>query len=181
MDTLHSSINAYFFHQNLAFRQPLPFESSGKQLNSKTTLYASNNLKNSSTMRQLSLIDLWDALESQSAAAQADLLEKQSNISSNITASNNASEEVARAIIEEERICRLLLQWRNIKSQYPDAVLLWCSLSVLSVFSQWKAREKGFAFARVLRRISEGKKSLKLYWRNVVGGLLYRMILRQIK
>ena len=75
-------------------------------------------------MRQLSLIDLWDALESQSAAAQADLLEKQSNISSNITASNNASEEVARAIIEEERICRLLLQWRNIKSQYPDAVLL---------------------------------------------------------
>ena len=43
-------------------------------------------------MRQLSLIDLWDALESQSAAAQADLLEKQSNISSNITASNNASE-----------------------------------------------------------------------------------------
>ena len=86
-------------------------------------------------MRQLSLIDLWDALESQSAAAQADLLEKQSNISSNITASNNASEEVARAIIEEERICRLLLQWRNIKSQYPDAVLLWCSLSVLSVFT----------------------------------------------
>ncbi len=75
-------------------------------------------------MRQLSLIDLWDALESQSAAAQADLLEKQSNISSNITASNNASEEVARAIIEEERICHLLLQWRNIKSQYPDAVLL---------------------------------------------------------
>ncbi|MGM9831146.1 MAG: hypothetical protein ACI3Z5_03910, partial [Paludibacteraceae bacterium] len=88
MDTLRSSIKAYFFHQNLAFRQPLPFESSGKQLNSKTTLYASNNLKNSSTMRQLSLIDLWDALESQSAAAQAGLLEKQSNISSNITASN---------------------------------------------------------------------------------------------
>ena len=87
-------------------------------------------------MRQLSLIDLWDALESQSAAAQADLLEKQSNISSNITASNAARDVVARAIIEEEKICRLLLQWRNIKSQYPDAVLLWCSLSVLSVFSQ---------------------------------------------
>lgn len=180
MDTLHSSIKAYFFHQNLAFRQPLPFESSGKQLNSKTTLYASNNLKNSSTMRQLSLIDLWDALESQSAAAQADLLEKQSNISSNITTCNAARDEVARAIEDAEN-CHLLLQWRNIKSQYPDTVLLWCSLSVLSVFSQWKAREKGFVVARVLRRISEGKKSLKLYWRNVVGGLLYRMILRQIK
>ena len=117
-------------------------------------------------MRQLSLIDLWDALESQSAAAQADLLEKQSNISSNITASNNASEEVARAIIEEEKICRLLLQWRNIKSQYPDAVLLWCSLSVLSVFSQWKAREKGFAFARrkrTIRRLKNRRKCNKKY------------------
>ena len=166
MDTLRSSIKEYFFHQNLAFRQPLPFESSGKQLNSKTTLYASNNLKNSSTMRQLSLIDLWDALESQSAAAQADLLEKQSNISSNITASNNASEEVARAIIEEERICRLLLQWRNIKSQYPDAVLLWCSLSVLSVFSQWKARENGFVVARrkrTIRRLKNRRKCMKKY------------------
>ena len=97
-------------------------------------------------MRQLSLIDLWDALESQSAAAQADLLEKQSNISSNITASNNASEEVARAIIEEEKICRLLLQWRNIKSQYPDAVFVvvfsQCSLSVLSV----EGARKGLRF-----------------------------------
>ena len=166
MDTLHSSIKAYFFHQNLAFRQPLPFESSGKQLNSKTTLYASNNLKNSSTMRQLSLIDLWDALESQSAAAQADLLEKQSNISSNITASNAARDEVARAIIEEEKICRLLLQWRNIKSQYPDAVLLWCSLSVLSVFSQWNARENGFVVARrkrTIRRLKNRRKCNKKY------------------
>ena len=166
MDTLRSSIKAYFFHQNLAFRQPLPFESSGKQLNSKTTLYASNNLKNSSTMRQLSLIDLWDALESQSAAAQADLLEKQSNISSNITASNAARDVVARAIIEEERICRLLLQWRNIKSQYPDAVLLWCSLSVLSVLSQWKAREKGFVVARrkrTIRRLKNRRKCNKKY------------------
>ena len=166
MDTLRSSIKAYFFHQNLAFRQPLPFESSGKQLNSKTTLYASNNLKNSSTMRQLSLIDLWDALESQSAAAQADLLEKQSNISSNITASNAARDVVARVIIEEEKICRLLLQWRNIKSQYPDAVLLWCSLSVLSVLSQWKAREKGFVVARrkrTIRRLKNRRKCMKKY------------------
>ena len=166
MDTLCSTIKAYFFDQNLAFRQPLPFEGSGKQLNSKTTLYASNNLKNSSTMRQLSLIDLWDALESQSAAAQADLLEKQSNISSNITASNAARDEVARAIIEEEKICRLLLQWRNIKSQYPDAVLLWCSLSVLSVFSQWKVRENGFVVARrkrTIRRLKNRRKCMKKY------------------
>ena len=119
MDTLRSSIKAYFFHQNLAFRQPLPFESSGKQLNSKTTLYASNNLKNSSTMRQLSLIDLWDALESQSAAAQADLLEKQSNISSNITASNNASEEkkVVEETAQEVADCHLMRQWKEIKAQ----------------------------------------------------------------
>jgi len=34
-----------FFDQNLAFLQSLPSKSSGKQLNSKTALYASNNLK----------------------------------------------------------------------------------------------------------------------------------------
>ena len=36
---------AYCFVKNLAFLHPLPLESSGKQLNSITTLYASNNLK----------------------------------------------------------------------------------------------------------------------------------------
>ena len=77
-------------------------------------------------MRQLSLIDLWDALESQSAAAQAGLLEKQSNISSNITASNNASEEkkVVEETEQEVADCHLMRQWKEIKAQYPDALLL---------------------------------------------------------
>ena len=38
-------------------------------------------------MKQLSLFDLFDELQSQSSAEKAGLLEKQSNLSSNITAS----------------------------------------------------------------------------------------------
>ncbi|MGM9810946.1 MAG: hypothetical protein ACI30J_08805 [Paludibacteraceae bacterium] len=75
-------------------------------------------------MRQLSIFDFLDEAQSQSTAAQAGLLEKQSNISSNITASNTARDEKVANALEEAKNCQLLLQWKNIKSQYPDALLL---------------------------------------------------------
>ena len=153
-----------FVVKNLAFLHPLPFESSGKQLNSTTTLYASIHQKNSTNMKQLALFQMTSEAQSLAIAGQAKL-EKQSNISSNITTCNAARDEVARASEDAEN-CHLLLQWRNIKSQYPDAVLLWCSLSVLSVFSQWNAREKGFAFARrkrTIRRLKNRRKCNKKY------------------
>ena len=78
-------------------------------------------------MRQLSLFDLWDAEQSQSTAAQASLLEKQSNISSNITASNAASDMESS---------RLLRQWREIKSQYPDALLLFRAGDFYEVYNE---------------------------------------------
>lgn len=64
-------------------------------------------------MRQLSLIDLWDALESQSAAAQADLLEKQSNISSNITAGIGYFDSVCESADED-------CDWGDIYDEYED-------------------------------------------------------------
>ncbi len=78
-------------------------------------------------MRQLSIFDFLDEEQSQSTAAQASLLEKQSNISSNITASNAASEadeatEAARPTIIQDSL--ILVQWRTLKSQFPDALLL---------------------------------------------------------
>jgi len=71
--------------------------------------------KNSSNMKQLSLFDLFDELQSQSTAEKAGL-EKQSNLSSNITASNNASEskKVIELSAQDECDCYL----------YPDALLL---------------------------------------------------------
>ena len=78
-------------------------------------------------MKQLSLFDLWDAEQSQSTAAQASLLEKQSNISSNITASNAASDMESS---------RLLRQWREIKSQYPDALLLFRAGDFYEVYNE---------------------------------------------
>ena len=101
-------------------------------------------------MRQLSIFDFLDEEQSQSTAAQAGLLEKQSNISSNITASN-AARDVAEVSAYDMEGCHLLRQWREIKSQYPDALFRrefsQCSLSVLSV-------ER----AKKRLRISEGKK-----------------------
>ena len=78
-------------------------------------------------MRQLSLFDLWDAEQSQSTAAQASLLEKQSNISSNITASNAASDMESS---------RLLQQWQEIKKQYPDALLLFREGDFYEVYNE---------------------------------------------
>lgn len=77
-------------------------------------------------MKQLSLFDLFDELQSQSSAEKASLLEKQSNLSSNITASNNASEgnKVVVLSAQDEQECRLLREWKEIKAQYPDALLL---------------------------------------------------------
>ena len=75
-----------FVVKNLAFLHPLPFESSGKQLNSTTTLYASIHQKNSTNMKQLALFQMTSEAQSLAIAGQAKL-EKQSNISSNITAS----------------------------------------------------------------------------------------------
>ena len=74
-------------------------------------------------MRQLSIFDFLDEAQSQSTAAQAGLLEKQSNISSKITASN-AARDVAEVSAYDMEGCHLLRQWREIKSQYPDALLL---------------------------------------------------------
>ena len=78
-------------------------------------------------MRQLSLFDLWDAEQSQSMAAQASLLEKQSNISSNITASNAANDMESS---------RLLQQWQEIKKQYPDALLLFREGDFYEVYNE---------------------------------------------
>ena len=74
-------------------------------------------------MKQLSLFDLFDEQQSQSTAEKAGLLEKQSNLSSNITASNNAS-EVEPSKAEVKHISPLMQQWCEIKGQYPDALLL---------------------------------------------------------
>ena len=79
-------------------------------------------------MKQLSLFDLFDELQSQSTAEKAGL-EKQSNLSSNITAitaSNNASEpkKVVEVSGQEVVDCHLMRQWKEIKAKYPDALLL---------------------------------------------------------
>lgn len=60
-------------------------------------------------------------------AAQASLLEKQSNISSNITASNAASDMESS---------RLLQQWQEIKRQYPDALLLFRAGDFYEVYNE---------------------------------------------
>ena len=74
-------------------------------------------------MKQLSLFDLFDEQQSQSTAEKAGLVEKQSNLSSNITASNNAS-EVEPSKAEVKHISPLMQQWCEIKAKYPTALLL---------------------------------------------------------
>ena len=68
-------------------------------------------------MKQLSLFDLFDELQSQSSAEKAGLLEKQSNLSSSITASNDAS-EVEKVTADDVIDCGLLKQFKDIKQHY---------------------------------------------------------------
>lgn len=76
-------------------------------------------------MKQLSLFDLFDEMQSRSEAMEA-RMEKQSNLSPNITASNNASKEkkVVEVTAQEVADCHIMRQWKEIKVQYPDALLL---------------------------------------------------------
>lgn len=70
-------------------------------------------------MKQLTLFDLFDEAENRSAAEKA-CLENQSNLSPNIT----ASKEVEKITSDDVENCALLRQWKEIKAQYPDALLL---------------------------------------------------------
>ena len=72
-------------------------------------------------MKQLSLFDLFDELQSQSSAEKA-VLENQSNLSSNITASNE--KKIVEVSAQEFADCHLMRQWTEIKAQYPTAMLL---------------------------------------------------------
>lgn len=72
-------------------------------------------------MKQLSLFDLFDELQSQSSAEKA-VLENQSNLSSNITASNE--KKIVEVSAQEFADCHLMRQWKEIKAQYPTAMLL---------------------------------------------------------
>ncbi len=71
-------------------------------------------------MKQLDLYDLLFG-EAQSLVVENQAkLEKQSNLSSNITASNNSESESEQAL----RVTPIFTQWHNIKNTYPDALLL---------------------------------------------------------
>lgn len=71
-------------------------------------------------MKQLTLFDLFDEAQSLQSAETA-VLEKQSNLSSNITASSNPIPAYTSTNVYN---CELLRQWQSIKDQYPDALLL---------------------------------------------------------
>ncbi len=74
-------------------------------------------------MRQLSIIfDVLDEPQSQ-YTEKADM-EKQSNLSSNITAGNAASESL------------MLSQWRTLKKQYPDALLLFRAGDFYEIYNE---------------------------------------------
>ena len=66
-------------------------------------------------MRQLSIFDFLDEAQSQSTAAQASLLEKQSNISSNITASTRFFDCVCEPSAADEDC-----DWGDIYDEYED-------------------------------------------------------------
>ena len=102
-----------FVVKNLAFLHPLPFQSSGKQLNSTTTLYASIHQKNSTNMKQLALFQMTSEAQSLAIAGQAKL-EKQSNISSNITAGIGYFDSVSEGIADED------CDWGDIYDEYED-------------------------------------------------------------
>lgn len=73
-------------------------------------------------MKQLSLFDFLDEVQSQCNTQTTGFSEKQSNLSSNITASKVASEDEVAAKVEH--VSPLMQQWCAIKEQYPDALLL---------------------------------------------------------
>ena len=74
-------------------------------------------------MKQLSIFDVLQELDAAQSTAQAEL-QNQSNLSARITASTNESKKVEILTAKDEEDCALLKQWREIKAQYPDALLL---------------------------------------------------------
>lgn len=71
-------------------------------------------------MRQLSIFDVLDKVQSQYPSAKESLLEKQSNISPNITAYNSS----------------VLCQWNTIKKEYPDAILLFRTGDLYMIYNE---------------------------------------------
>ena len=67
-------------------------------------------------MKQLSIFDFLEEVQTTSSTAQAEL-QNQSNLSARITASYEKDENV---VVDSP----LMKQWRDIKAQYPDALLL---------------------------------------------------------
>lgn len=74
-------------------------------------------------MKQLSIFDVLQELDAAQSTTQAEL-QNQSNLSARITASTNESKKVIELSAKDEVDCALLKQWREIKAQYPDALLL---------------------------------------------------------
>ena len=74
-------------------------------------------------MKQLSIFDVLQELDAVQSTTQAEL-QNQSNLSARITASTNESKKVIELSAKDEVDCALLKQWREIKAQYPDALLL---------------------------------------------------------
>ncbi len=73
-------------------------------------------------MKQLSIFDFLQEVDATSTTAQAEL-QNQSNLSARITASTNTS-EVEKISVKDVEDCALMRQWKEIKAQYPDALLL---------------------------------------------------------
>lgn len=71
-------------------------------------------------MKQLTLFDLFDEAQNQFCTKRASELEKQSNISPNITACN----------------ADILCQWNKIKKQYPDAILLFRTGNFYMIYNE---------------------------------------------
>ena len=74
-------------------------------------------------MKQLSIFDVLQELDAAQSTAQAEL-QNQSNLSARITANTNESKKVIELSAKDEQECYLMRQWREIKAQYPDALLL---------------------------------------------------------
>ena len=67
-------------------------------------------------MKQLSIFDFLEEVQTTSSTAQAEV-QNQSNLSARITASNNEEKKVVE-------LSPLMVQWHEIKAQYPNALLL---------------------------------------------------------
>lgn len=84
-------------------------------------------------MKQLTLFDLFDEQQNQFCTSET-RLEKQSNLSSGITASNKSASDLNQAPKYEplpkvehtpmDYNTPMMRQWKMIKEQYPDALLL---------------------------------------------------------